>query len=96
MAISLAVAFAALLMTVAFNRAASALEKMMTELEKLTQEVAATKTVMQSAVVFIGGIKDQLAAAGTDPVKLAALTADLTASTDGLAAAIATEPPAEA
>ncbi len=64
------------------------------ELDDLTAEVAAVTTVEQSAIALINGIAAQLAAAGTDPAKLSALTASLTASSTALAAAIAANTPA--
>lgn len=66
------------------------------ELDDLTTEVAQVKTVEESAVTLIQGLAAQLAAAGTDPQKLADLRASLASSTDALAAAVAanTEPPA--
>lgn len=64
------------------------------ELAKLTQEVAETKSVMQSAKALIVGLKEKLDAAGTDPAALAALSAELDASQNDLAAAIAANTPA--
>ena len=66
---------------------------MSAELDALVKQVAATISVEQSALVAINGLRDQLIAAGTDPVKLAALTDDLKKYTDPLAQGIATEPP---
>jgi hypothetical protein len=67
----------------------------MQELDDLTAQVKATDDAQQSALVLINGIADRLAAAGTDPVKLAALTADLKTNSDALAAAVtANTPPA--
>lgn len=63
------------------------------ELVDLTQEVEDTKTVEQSAIVAIQGIEAQLIAAGTDPVKLAALKDGLATNRAALAAAIAAIPP---
>ena len=67
-------------------------------LDDLTREVEETKGVVDSAIVFIQGLKDQLAAAGTDPVKLAELAAALDEQQQKLAAAIGantTEPQSE-
>ena len=71
----------------------------MADLTALTAEVARDTTVEESAVTLIQGLAAQIAAAGTDPVKLAALQAQLKTSTDALAAAVAantstTPPPA--
>lgn len=64
------------------------------ELDALTTQVAANTTVEQSAVTLIQGIAAQLAAAGTDPAKLAALSASLKTSADALAAAVTANTPA--
>lgn len=66
------------------------------QLDKLTQEVAENKTVMQSAVTLLQGLKQRLDEAGTDQEKLAALSADLDTNTNALAAAVAANTPAEA
>lgn len=68
-------------------------ETIMAELEDLTAQVAANKTVIDSALVLINGIADRIKAAGTDPAKLAALTADLKTEDDTLAAAVAANTP---
>lgn len=65
---------------------------MSVELDRLTAQVQATTTVEQSAIVLIQGIATQLAAAATDPVKLAALAAALEASSTALASAVAAHP----
>lgn len=66
------------------------------ELDDLTAEVAADTAVESSAVTLINGLAAQIAAAGTDPAKLQALTDSLTSSSTALAAAVAanTAPPA--
>jgi hypothetical protein len=69
-------------------------ERMANELQDLTDAVAAEDTVIDSAIVLIEGFAAQLAAAGTDPAKLAALSADITAKTAALAAAVAANTPA--
>jgi len=66
----------------------------MSALTDLQAAVAAEDTVIAGAVTLLNGIAARLAAAGTDPVALAALTADVTANADALAAAVATVPPA--
>lgn len=69
--------------------------KIMNELETLQQEVAETKTVMQSAKTLIIGLKERLDAAGTDPVKLKAMSDDLDQGANDLAAAVAANTPAD-
>lgn len=59
------------------------------ELDDLTAEVAEVDSVEQSAITLINGLAAQLAAAGTDPVKLKALRDDLKTNADALAAAVA-------
>jgi hypothetical protein len=63
------------------------------ELDALTAEVARNTTVEKSALALIKGFAAQLAAAGTDPVKLKALQASLAANDDELAAAVAANTP---
>ena len=66
----------------------------MAALDDLTAQVAANTTVEASAVTLIQGLAAQLAAAGTDPAKLASLQASLKTSADSLAAAITANTPA--
>ena len=68
--------------------------KMSKELDDLTAEVAQDTTIEASAVTLIQGLVAQITAAGTDPAKLAALTASLTTSSTALAAAVAANTPA--
>lgn len=68
-------------------------KNMSAELDALTAEVAAVAEVEASAIVLIKGLVAQITAAGTDPAKLAALTASLTASADALAAAVTANTP---
>lgn len=68
----------------------------MKELDDLTAEVARQTTVEKSALALIQGFAGQLAAAGTDPVKLAELSATLKANDDELAAAVLANTPAGA
>lgn len=63
-------------------------EKMSQELDNLVKEVAEQKTVIESAVTFIQGIKERLDEAIGDNAKLAELSADLDMSQNQLAAAI--------
>lgn len=66
----------------------------MSALSDLQAAVAAQDTVIAGAVTLLHGIVDRLAAAGTDPVALAALTADITANATALSTAVAAVPPA--
>lgn len=66
---------------------------MSAELDALTAQVAQNTTVETSAVALIQGLAAQIAAAGTDPAKLTALTTSLNTSATALAAAIAANTP---
>lgn len=66
----------------------------MAELQDLQAQVAANKTVIDSALVLINGIADRIKAAGTDPAALQALTDSLKAEDDALAAAVTANTPA--
>lgn len=66
--------------------------KMANELDDLTTEVEETKGIMASAKVLIEGFAAALAAAGTDPAKLAALKTSLDTGSTDLANAIAANP----
>ncbi len=66
----------------------------MSALDDLTAQVAASTTVESSAVLLIKGIAAQIAAAGTNPTSLQALQASLKSSADALAAAVAANTPA--
>lgn len=68
--------------------------QMTNELETLTTEVEETKTVVDSAIVLIKGLKEKLDAAGTDPAKLKALSDSLDTKTNELAEAVAANTPA--
>lgn len=63
------------------------------QLDDLTAQVATNNTVIGSALVLIQGFAAQLAAAGTDPAKLAQLKSDLASNDDALAAAVAANTP---
>ena len=69
-------------------------EKQMAALDDLTAQVAANTTVIDSAIVLLEGLKAALDAAGTDPVKLKALSDSLAAEDSKLAAAVAANTPA--
>jgi hypothetical protein len=64
----------------------------MRELDDLTAEVNDTDGVIQSAIVLIQGLAAKIAAAGTDPVALKALTDSLNSNKTALASAIAANP----
>ncbi len=74
-------------------------ETIMSALDDLQVAVTAEDTVIDSAIALINGIPALIAAAGTDPAKLSALTADITAKSKALADAVvantsaATTPP---
>lgn len=72
------------------------LEIQMSAITDLQAAVAAEKTVVDSAVSLLNGLKAQLdaAIAAGDPAALAALSADLGAQTAALAAAVAADTPA--
>ena len=65
----------------------------MKELDDLQAQVAQNTTIEGSAVELIQGLAAQIAAAGTDPAKLANLTSNLKSSADALAAAITANTP---
>jgi hypothetical protein len=69
-------------------------EAIMAAIDDLQAAVAAEDTVIDSAIALINGIPALIAAAGTDPAKLAALQADITAKSRALAAAVAANTPA--
>lgn len=68
---------------------------MANELDTLTTEVEETKTVIDSAIVLLKGLKEKLDAAGTDPVKLKALSDSLDSKQTELSEAIVANTPAE-
>lgn len=65
------------------------------ELVKLEQDVAAQDTVIKSAVTLLQGLKQKLDEAGTDKVKLAALSSSIEAQTESLSSAVAQNTPSE-
>lgn len=64
-------------------------------LDNLQTEVEETTSVVQSAVTLIEGLSAQIKAAGTDPVKLKALTAQLDKDNGVLAAAVVANTPSD-
>lgn len=73
-----------------------ALETIMADLTQLTADVAQNTSVIESARTLIAGMAQQLATAGTDPTKLAALQTQLETETAALANAVAANTPAAA
>lgn len=69
-------------------------EIIMAALDDLATAVAEEDTVIDSAVTLLQGLKAALDAAGTDPAKLAALSADISAKTKVLSDAVAANTPA--
>lgn len=67
----------------------------MSNLDQLLQDVQENADAVESAVVLLKGLKEKLDAAGTDPVKLAELSAAIDAQTAKLAAAVTENTPAE-
>jgi len=65
------------------------LEMASAQLEALRAQVADTKGVMESAGALIAGLHGRLEEAGTDPVALDEIKADLKTGSDALAAAVA-------
>ena len=65
------------------------------ELDRLTTEVAETRTVVESAIVLISGLRQRLddAIASGDPAALTALSEDLDSQQAALAAAVAANTP---
>jgi len=68
-------------------------EHMAEELERLQQEVAETKTVIDSAIVLLGQLADLIRQNATSPAALNALADDLDAKQAQLAAAITANTP---
>ena len=66
----------------------------MAVIDDLTANVTANTTVIESAIALLGNLKTLLDAAGTDPVKLKALSDTLASEDTKLAAAITANTPA--
>jgi hypothetical protein len=64
------------------------------EYDNLVAQVKANEDAEDSALLLINGFAARLTAAGTDPVKLAALSTDLKTHADALAAAVVANTPA--
>lgn len=63
------------------------------EMDDLVAEVANSNAGVESALVAIDGLRQQIIDAGTDPAKLQALTASLASERTKLAEKIVTPPP---
>ena len=68
----------------------------MSAVDDTAAAVATEDTVIDGAVALIQGLVAAVKAAGTDPTKLAALTADITAKTAVLSAAVLANTPTPA
>ncbi len=66
--------------------------QIMAKLDELEREVAETEGAVDSAIALIKGLRDEIANAGTDPVKLAELVSRLDSKQQALAKAVANEP----
>lgn len=64
-------------------------------LDELVTEVEENKTVVASAVTLLQGLSEALKDAGTDPVKLKALSTQLSNQTDALSAAVVANTPSQ-
>jgi predicted nucleic acid-binding Zn-ribbon protein len=71
------------------------MEKTQMSLDNLTREVSETRSVIDSAITLIQGLRSKLADAGTDPEKLEALAKELDESQAKLAEALVENTPAE-
>lgn len=71
------------------------LHKMSVEFDNLTAQVKANSDLLDSATSLINGIAARIEAAGVDPVKLQALTTELKAKDDVLAAAVVANTPSQ-
>lgn len=67
---------------------------MSVEFDQLTAQVKANSDLLDSATALINGIAARIDAAGVDPAKLAALSTELKAKDDVLAAAVLANTPA--
>ena len=83
-------------MTVLLKTLLAKVNAMTAELDRLTTEVSETRTVIDSAIVLIQGLKTRLdeAIASGDPAALTALSDALDADQQALADAVAANTPA--
>ena len=66
---------------------------MSAQMDKLTADVAAEGTVIQSAITLLQGLSQQLKDAATDPVALQAVIDSIDSQTASLAAAVQANTP---
>jgi ABC-type transporter Mla subunit MlaD len=71
------------------------LETMSAALDRLTNEVAETKTAVDSVLTLVDGLADQIRALKDDPAKLAALADELDANQADIAAKVLQNTPSE-
>lgn len=71
------------------------MERTQMSLDNLIREVAETRTVVDSAITLISGLREKLSAAGTDPAKLEELAKELDETQAKLAAALTENTPAD-
>lgn len=79
------------LVTQAINQKSTETEEIMGKIDDVKNAVAEQNTVIESVVVLLGQLHDQLAAAvaSGDPAAVDAVVADIKANTEKLAAAVA-------
>jgi hypothetical protein len=77
----------------AIRRLQTQMELAMSQISDLQADIAKQDSVIASAVTLINGFADRLKAAGTDADALASLRAEIGASTNALAAAVAANTP---
>jgi hypothetical protein len=68
--------------------------KMSAQMDALVAQVEATKTVTDSAITLLNGLRQQIIDAGVDQAKLTELTDSLKTETDELAEAVSANTPA--
>jgi hypothetical protein len=78
----------------ALNANSRSNKNMAGEFDALQQQVHSNTDVVTGAITLINGIADRIAAAGTDPAALQALTTELQNKDQELAAAVAANTPA--
>ena len=78
----------------AINQLVTEEKKTMADLTALTEQVSSNTDVVNSAVVLIAGLADQLQAAASDPAAVQALADTLRTNNQALADAVAANTPA--
>lgn len=78
----------------ALNAILEEIEDMTPELQKVVDAVAAERTVVDSAVVLIKSLSDQIKASANDPAALLALADSISAQAADLGAAVTANTPA--